>query len=171
MAIINVFMSEAFWQEAVYGSLSLVWTVVKVVIPIMVLLEIVKDLKWLDKISEFLAPTVRIFGISKEGALPLVVGMIIGIAYGAAVIIHAAKEGKLTMRELLLIMLFLVINHSVIEDNFLFYSVGANFWALFFVRLVAAILVTFIASKFLKEDSVPNPINIIEEIDKKDQCC
>jgi len=171
VVILNVFMSEAFWQEAFYGSLSLVWTVVKVVIPIMILLEIVKDLKWLDKISEFLAPTVRIFGISKEGALPLVVGMVIGIAYGAAVIIHAAKEGKLTTRELQLIILFLVINHSVIEDNFLFYSVGANFWALFFVRLFAAILVTFIASKFLKDTSAQDPINLTEEIEKKDRCC
>jgi len=78
------------------GSIKLVLDVAVIVIPIMVALEILKDLHWLDRVASWLAPALSRIHLSRAAALPLLVGLIFGIAYGAGVIIAAAREGELS---------------------------------------------------------------------------
>lgn len=137
------------------GSLKLVLDVAVIVIPIMVVLEILKELHWLDRVAGWLAPALSRIHLSRAAALPLLVGLIFGIAYGAGVIIAAAREGELSRRDLQLLSLFLVLNHAIIEDTLLFARIGANGWLLLTARTLMAIVVTWMAGKwFLKEEQV-----------------
>ena len=64
-------------------------------------------------------------------------------------IIHYARQGQMTRRELVLIITFLCVNHSVFEDTLLFVAIGANGLLILLVRFAAAILITFLLNKLL----------------------
>ncbi|AVX21554.1 MAG: nucleoside recognition domain-containing protein [Bacillota bacterium] len=134
------------------GSLRLIWDVAVIVIPIMLVLEILKDLKWLDIAAGWLAPALGKIHLSRAAALPLLVGLVFGIAYGAGVIIAAAREGELSRKDLHLLSIFLVLNHAIIEDTLLFARIGASGWLLLTARTVMAIIVTWMVGKWLLKE-------------------
>jgi len=134
-------------KEGLFGSFNTIYSIAKIVIPLMVVLQIAKDYKVLDKISKSFEFIAEFFNMSKESTLPLLVGIIFGISYGAGVIIQTAKEGDLSEKDTFLISTFLIICHALIEDTLLFVVVGANGYWLIGIRTVAAIIVTFMLSK------------------------
>ncbi|KPU26837.1 nucleoside recognition protein [Caloranaerobacter sp. TR13] len=137
------------FKEAVNGSINSIITIAKVIIPLMILMEILKDIKFLDKLSDLLKPVARFLGVSKNSIFPLLIGLIFGLAYGAGVIIKSAKEGQLKKKDLYLLMIFLVSCHSVFEDTLLFVAIGANGWLLLGFRLITAIILTIAVAKIL----------------------
>lgn len=134
-------------REAINGSINSILTIAKVIIPLMILMEILRDLKILDKLSNLLKPVAKLLGLSKNSIFPLLIGLIFGLAYGAGIIIKSAKEGELQKKDLYLLMIFLVSCHSVFEDTLLFVAIGANGWLLLSFRLITAIILTIIVAK------------------------
>ncbi|ABW19382.1 nucleoside recognition domain protein [Alkaliphilus oremlandii OhILAs] len=139
--MINILM------EGLKGSFNSIYSIAKIVIPLMILLQIAKDYKFLDKISKAFEFLTKFFHMSKESTLPLLVGIIFGISYGAGVILQAAKEGNLSKKDTFLISTFLVICHAIVEDTLIFVAVGANGYLLFGIRILAAIIITYILAK------------------------
>ncbi|HBF76500.1 MAG TPA: nucleoside recognition protein [Clostridiaceae bacterium] len=158
----------AILKEALLGSLSSMWTVVKIVVPLMIAIEIIKDLNMLEKIANFLKPLTRFLGTSKYSIIPLLSGLFFGLLYGAGIIIDSVNEGNMKKREVNLVIIFLASCHAIFEDTLLFTEIGANGWLILFSRLFAAFLVTFLASKtkYFKDDNV-NMIEVKNETGAK----
>ena len=95
-------------KEAAIGSFNSVKQIAFIVIPLMIVMEILKDMGVLDGIARLFSPLVKIYGMKKEAGFPLVIGIVIGLSYGAGVILQSAKEDKLTRRDLYLLTYFLV---------------------------------------------------------------
>ena len=133
-----------------YGSLMSLKQIAIIVIPLMTVIEILKDLKVLDKIASLFSPIVKAYGMKEESCLPIVVGLLIGLAYGAGVLMQSAKEDNLTKRDLYLITYFLVSVHSVFEDTLVFVAIGASGTLLLTTRIFVAALFTFLASRLIK---------------------
>ncbi|MDI6705828.1 MAG: nucleoside recognition protein [Bacillota bacterium] len=131
------------------GSAKSVYTIARVVIPIMVLMEAGRAYRVLDRVAERAKRFTRVLGLSGEAAFPLTVGVIFGLAFGAGVIIQWAKEGTLKKRDLYLLSFFLISCHAVIEDTLVFVAIGANGALLLGCRLTAAVLTTLVLSKRL----------------------
>ena len=151
----------AFLEEGALGSLSSVFNMAKIVIPLMIVMELLKDLKVLEKVANFLNPVAKFFGISKESTFPLVVGLIFGLAYGAGVIIDSINQNDLPKKDLYVVVIFLIACHAVFEDTLLFVAIGANGILLLSLRLGAAIVSALLASKVInkmemKEKDVSN---------------
>ncbi|HOP85163.1 MAG TPA: hypothetical protein PLM71_01720 [Syntrophorhabdaceae bacterium] len=91
----------------------------------------------------------KIFGISSNGLVPLVTGVIIGLTYGAGVIIHSIRSSNMDKREAFLIMLFLSICHAIIEDTLIFVVIGANGIILVVTRFFLAFIFTYFAYRWL----------------------
>ncbi|MEA3333606.1 MAG: nucleoside recognition domain-containing protein, partial [Pseudomonadota bacterium] len=98
--------------EGLIGAGQQVLQIALIVIPLMVIMQFLEELKVLEKVSRRLEKVVSVIGISGAGALPLLVGLTLGLAYGAGMIIKYGKDGKLTQREMILIITFLSLNHS-----------------------------------------------------------
>lgn len=145
--------------EAISGSIKLVFTVATIVIPLLTFLEVLKDTPFLSRFSTILEPVVSVFKLPKEAALPLVVGIIFGIAYGAGVIIQSAKEGKLNRRDFMLVFLFLAINHGIIEDTLLFSRIGAKGWLLVLIRFFIASAFVFALAAVLENRASKNNLS------------
>ena len=120
-----------------------------IVVPLMVAMQFLEELKVLERVSRWLEKPVSLIGLSGAAALPLVVGMSLGLAYGAGMIIKYSRDGKLTHREMVLTITFLSLNHSLFEDVLLFVAVGAQGTVLQVVRMAAAVVVTALLARIL----------------------
>jgi hypothetical protein len=86
-------------------------------------------------------------GISHNGLIPLVTGIIIGLTYGAGVIIHSIRTSNISKREAFLILLFLSVCHAIIEDTLIFVVIGANIFVLVAFRFALAIALTWMVKR------------------------
>lgn len=138
----------AIIKVALTGSFKNVLQMALIIIPMMVILEIARDMRLLDKIAKWMAPAMKFFRLPKEGAFPILIGLTFGLAYGAGVIIDSVKEGHLSWRDLFLINIFLVLCHSVVEDTALFIAIGADGSIILGCRILLALVVTFLLSRW-----------------------
>jgi len=136
-------------SEGILGGLKSVLNIAIIVFPLMIIMEMARDLNILNKISDFCKPLTKWMGVSKESAFPLAIGLVFGLAYGAGIIIQSAKDGNLDKRSLILVSIFLVCCHAVVEDTLIFVAVGANGFFLLTIRLVTAFILTILISKRL----------------------
>ena len=139
-------------KEAIVGSLESIYLVAVIVLPLMVILQIAKDYKVLDRISKFFKFLTKFFGMSEDSTLPLLVGITFGIVYGAGVIIQSSKEGNISRKDMFLISVFLVVCHAIIEDTLIFVAVGANGYILSSLRIFAATIITLLLSRRMKTE-------------------
>lgn len=149
-------------KEGLFGGINSVFKIALVVFPLMIILEIARDLNLLQRFAKLCRPITEFIGISEESSFPLAIGMIFGLAYGAGIIIQSAKDGNLDKKNLILVIIFLVCCHAVIEDTLLFVAVGANGILLLTIRLVTAFIITYIISKKVMSQK-SNDITIIED--------
>lgn len=136
-------------KEASMNSIYTMAQIAFIVMPIMFILRLAKEANLLNKISSYFEPLTKKLYLSKEATFPLIVGIVFGLTYGAGVIVQAAKEGRLSPKDLILINVFLGLNHAIFEDTFLFAAIGANAWVMFITRTLLAILITYLLGKWL----------------------
>lgn len=135
-----------FALDAAQGSAKNLLIMAAIIIPIMILLEIARDMQLLDRFSGKISPLMKFFGISPEASFPLFAGFMFGIAYGAGVLIEEANSGRLSRRDMFIVFVFLSICHAIIEDTALFLAVGANPLVILVGRLIMAIVITYLIS-------------------------
>jgi hypothetical protein len=140
-----------FLSSTSLGLLSLLLKVLAIVVPLMIILEISREFKALDKLTAVTYPIAKPLGYKRESIYPLLAGIIFGISYGGGVLISEAKSGRVESKQMFLIALFLGICHAVFEDTLLFVSQGANGFMIIIVRVILAVVVVWGASLFMKE--------------------
>jgi hypothetical protein len=113
-----------------------------IVIPLMVVVQIMKDKQWLAVFSRWMAPITRALGMKENTSTTMAAGLLIGLAYGAGVMIQAVKEDGVSKKDVTLAFIFLVACHAVIEDTLIFIPLGIPVLPLLLIRLGVAILLT-----------------------------
>ncbi|UII55574.1 hypothetical protein LS684_18385 [Cytobacillus spongiae] len=117
-----------------------------IVLPLMIGIQILKDLKWLAVFSKWMAPFTRALGMKENTSTTLAAGLIFGLAYGAGVMIQAVQEDGVSKKDVTIAFIFLVACHAVIEDTLIFIPLGIPVLPLLLIRLVVAIILTFIVA-------------------------
>ncbi|WP_440601753.1 nucleoside recognition domain-containing protein [Bacillus safensis] len=125
-------------QKAVLGVLQLAC----IVIPLMFIIQFMRDLGWLHTLSKWLSPFTRMLGMKENTSMTMVAGLTIGLAYGAGVMMKAVEEDGVSKKDLTLAFIFLVACHAVVEDTLVFIPLGIPVWPLLVIRLISAILLT-----------------------------
>lgn len=146
---------EMILSEAVQGCIKNVLQMAMIIIPLMIFIEVFQDLHLLDRMTAFLTPLTRLFGLPREGNLPLLAGLLFGISYGAGIIISSAQDGELSLDDIFIINLFLIICHSLLEDTLLFAAIGAKWLPILLTRLMMAILVCTLYARIVRRNLMP----------------
>ena len=93
------------WDTALHAGVSIV-KLSMVIIPLMVVMQIMKDNLWLDRLTGILEPFGKRMGIRKAGLFPLLVGILFGISYGSGVIVQSVESGEMNDKDKLLVAVF-----------------------------------------------------------------
>ncbi|MDR0558742.1 MAG: nucleoside recognition protein [Prevotellaceae bacterium] len=88
--------------------------------------------------SKIMRPILKIFGLPAKTSFLWIVANVLGLAYGAAVMIEEAKSGKVSKRDIDLLNHHIAVSHSNIEDISLFLSIGAGLWWMLVPRWIMA---------------------------------
>jgi hypothetical protein len=111
---------------------------------IAVLLFTLKVLKLLgieQLMAYLLRPFLRLLGISREATNLTIIGVTLGLSFGGGLLINEAKRGHIPPRDVFVAMMLLNLLHSLIEDTLLILLIGADFYAIFWGRLVFSVVI------------------------------
>jgi hypothetical protein len=131
-----------------------------IVIPLMIVMQYLKDKGWLQKFSNWMAPAMKLLGMKENTSMTMAAGLTIGLAYGAGVMMQAAKEDGVSKKDLYLAFIFLVSCHAVVEDTLVFVPLGIPVLPLLIIRVVTAVVLTifvaYIWNKLERKNSLRN---------------
>ncbi|MCM3598548.1 nucleoside recognition domain-containing protein [Metabacillus idriensis] len=113
-----------------------------IVIPLMIIIQVLKDKGFLTVFSRWIAPFTRMLGMKENTSMTMVAGLTIGLAYGAGVMIQAVEEDGVSYKDLTLAFIFLVSCHAVVEDTLIFVPLGIPVLPLLLIRIVTAVVLT-----------------------------
>jgi hypothetical protein len=136
----NIFLKGI--ETAALGILQLA----VIVIPLMIGIQILKDIHWLEKFSKWMSPATRALGMKENTSTTMAAGLLFGLAYGAGVMIQAVKEDNVSHKDVTLAFIFLVACHAVVEDTLIFVPLGIPVLPLLLIRLIIAILLTSVVA-------------------------
>lgn len=141
---LNIFMTGL--EKAALG----VFQIALIVIPLMIGIQILKDLKWLNVLSKWMKPMTKMLGMKENTSYSLAAGLLFGLTFGAGVIIQAVKEDGVSKKDATLTFIFLAACHAVVEDTLVFVPLGIPVLPLLIIRLVMAILITMVIAYLWK---------------------
>ncbi|HET8597130.1 MAG TPA: nucleoside recognition domain-containing protein [Castellaniella sp.] len=119
------------WLVSTLQSLLLVLVVI---IGMVILLDLLERLGITRLVTRLLTPVLRLSGLEERAAPLTTVGVLLGLAYGGALIIEAAERERFSPRTRLLALSWLSLCHALIEDTLLILALGANLWVILVVR-------------------------------------
>lgn len=132
------------------SSIQVVVTILVVVTALMILHYILEEFHLMDGLSGFFAPLMRLFGLSWNCAFLWLVGNLVGLAYGGAIMVEQIQRGKVSYSEGNRLNCHLAVCHSLLEDTIIFVSIGIPFLWLVPTRLCFAILVVWAYRGYLR---------------------
>ncbi len=113
-----------------------------IIMAILTLLEIAKSMGWVMPLVKALSPFLRILGLSEKVGILWMTAVVFGLTYGGALIVEEARQGHISKGELEELQLSIGINHSMVEDPFLFLTFGISALWLWVPRLITAMAAT-----------------------------
>ena len=78
-----------------------------------------------------------------------VVGVALGLSYGAGLLIRDLDAGVMSRRDAYLALCFLGLLHSVIEDTLLIMALGADLSGILWARMIFAFVVIAVLARVL----------------------
>jgi hypothetical protein len=132
------------------GSVQMALLIFAIITVLNVIYKVLEQHNLITKLSKTIEPVLRFFGLPASTGFLWLIGYIVGLAYGGALMIDQMNEGKVSRSDTSLLNYHLAISHSVIEDNLLFVALGVSVWWILSVRLAAAWLVVWIRRIYLK---------------------
>jgi spore maturation protein SpmB len=94
-------------------------------------------------LSKMLRPVLKLFGLPAKTSFLWIVANVLGLAYGAAVMIEETEAGKVNAKEADLLNHHIGVAHSNLEDLLLFVSFGGLFWWMLLPRWGIAFLLVW----------------------------
>lgn len=135
------------------GSLKIALLIFVIIFSLNLLYNILNAFHLISKLSKGVEPLLKFFGLSANTGFLWLIGYIVGLAYGGALMMDQLKEGKVTRAEANLLNHHLAVSHSVIEDNLLFAALGVSIWWILGVRFVMSWIVVWFRRLILRLSS------------------
>ena len=129
------------WWAWLLGALQLLLTVFAILLALLVLLDAMERSGLTGWLTRALHPLLRASGLTERTAPLVTVGLLLGLTYGAGVIIREIEERGIEPRDASLCLAWVALCHSVIEDTGLILLTGANLWAILVGRVVFTLIV------------------------------
>ena len=161
---LSVSASEASIGQVLQGwlisSLKLSLMIFAIIYALMFVQRLMERYGLMQKLVRPLSPIMVLFGLPPNAAYLWLVGNVLGISYGSAVMIQLEEEGKISRKEADDVNYHLIMNHSMLEDTLVFATAGVSaLWILSTRLLFAFVLVwTRKALHLLRPDRCSTPI-------------
>ena len=114
--------------------------VMLIIFTLMVVQRMLEAYRLLDSLSRLLSPLMLFFGLPRHASYIWLVGNVLGISYGSAVMLELEEKGLVTKDEANDVNYHLIMNHSMLEDTIVFAATGISAILLITTRVSFALL-------------------------------
>lgn len=125
------------------GSINVIITILLIVTALMILHYLLEEFKLMKGLSVAFSPLMKLFGLPEDTAFLWLVGNVVGLAYGGAIMVEQMEQNKLAYSSGNLLNFHLAMCHSLLEDTIIFVAIGIPFLWIAGTRLLFAILVVW----------------------------
>lgn len=108
-----------------------------------------KVLAWL------LRPLTKMLSIDKKATNVTIIGLMLGLSFGAGLMIDESRKGLIEPRDMKIAVCFLGLCHSIIEDTFLMLLLGADIIPILLGRLIFSVLVVAVIARVMFSHAGP----------------
>jgi len=133
--------------EMLTGSLGIVISVLKILIPLMIFIEILQAFNVMEKLANSLKGCAKLLGMSPPAILPWIVSTVMGVTYGAGTIIELNKKTPIPRKDFTLIGIFMFACHAILETTAIWGAAGANIFVISIGRFLSAFVITAVAAR------------------------
>lgn len=126
------------WIQGTALSLALTFAII---VGLLVLLDVFERTGVTRWITSALTPVLRISGLDARATPVTMVGVLLGLTYGGALIIEESEKQQFPPRMRLLALSWVSLSHSLIEDTVLFLALGADIWIVLVGRVMLTLLI------------------------------
>ena len=134
------------WAGSQIINLGIIFFVIFCILSAMHLLRIVGGLKLLESV---LRPVLPFFGMTPKAAPVTVIGMIMGLGFGGALIIRETTTGSLKKREIFNSLSLMGLSHGLLEDTLVMMTIGGKLSGILFGRLLFSLVVVYVLNKVM----------------------
>ena len=134
----------AFLEDTGLTILRLLWNITYIIIPILIAVEILKDLGWMRKFAQKAQGAMKRLRLPGESAFGLLVGMVIGLVFASGLMLKMKDEVPMTRRQRNAMFIVIGLAHALIEESIIFLVLGANPFWIVLTRLVFAFVAVFL---------------------------
>ena len=131
--------ADSLGQILIANGISL-GKIIVIIISLMVVMDLSREFGIMDQITAGLSVPMKFLGMDRRTSLVTAVGLLLGLAYGAGLIIEETRQNNIGKGEILATNIFLGTNHALIEDTLIFVAVGAGLGWLLLGRLLVGYL-------------------------------
>jgi len=135
-------LSEVLQTWAV-SQLKMALLVFLIIYVLMVLQSMIQLYSLLDPLSRFLAPLMRLLGLPRKAAYMWLVGNVLGLSYGSAVMLDLEEKGQITREDANAVNYHLIMNHSMLEDTIVMAITGISVFWILATRILFALIVVW----------------------------
>ena len=114
-----------------------------IIYTLMVVQRMLEAYKLLMPLSNLFAPLMAVFGLPRHASYMWIVGNVLGISYGSAVMMELEEKGLVTREEANDVNYHLIMNHSMLEDTIVFASTGISGALLIGTRMTFAFILVW----------------------------
>lgn len=125
------------------STLKLLVMMTAIIFALNILQRLLAEFGVMDRIAKLFQPLMSVLGLPANTTFLWLVANIVGLGYGAAVMMDEIVRGRLSKRDILLLNTHISVNHSNVEDLSLMAALGGVWWVMLTVRLAAAVVLVW----------------------------
>ena len=150
MSVPYIYIGAA--AESTLSQVLLTWAVSQAKVAIMVFLiiyslmviqRLIEAYSLLDPLSRFLSPLMCLFGLPRQAAYMWLVGNVLGLSYGSAVMLDLEEKGQITRQDATSVNYHLIMKHCLLEDTIVLAVTGVSVFWILATRLLFALVVVW----------------------------
>ena len=129
-----------------------IWVTLKltcIIVSLNILQRVLEEFGVMAVLARWIEPVMRPMGLSADSGFLWIVAYVVGLAYGAAILIEHRKENKISAKDADLLNYHIGLSHSHLEDTALFWAIGAGLIWITLPRIVLGIIAVWVARFFL----------------------
>ena len=130
------------WGLWLWLSLKQLFLILILIEALMLLMEFIKYFDLTRLLVKLLEPPLRLVGVGESAVMVTIIGCVLGLAYGGGLIIAERHSGRLAPGDIFGAVMLMCVFHSMLEDTFLWWTMGASLGWLLAARLILALGLT-----------------------------
>ena len=127
-------------QHWLTGTLMLTFQLICIIVSLNILQRILEEFGIMGILARWASPLLRPMGLPSNAAFLWIVANVVGLAYGAAVLIEHRRENKISAKDADLLNHHIALSHSLLEDTALYLAIGAGLGWITLPRIALAIM-------------------------------